>query len=233
MLVYNIDFDHFADFPRELFDRGQVVAAAIRAMRHAEFDGCVHGRMEPPRTNLVFEASASKILVHPIANGCEGDSDATFFEVSVKALEHMNCRRVQRDDCGALYHNIADAPVCFGGILVEGEDQLLELVSDEGHVGEVHRRTNAYNQHAIDKLPDGILLDVAINRRAREAPQDDHLWADRLIDDDKEREADGHQDALLHSEEEGAEEGYHPQSKVGFLHVPQIAGLCDVHEIRD
>eukprot|EP00967_Tisochrysis_lutea_P030497 scaffold35837_cov30-Tisochrysis_lutea.AAC.2 len=102
-------FDHFADFPRELFDRGQVVAAAIRAMRHAEFDGCVHGRMEPPRTNLVFEASASKILVHPIANGCEGDSDATFFEVSVKALEHMNCRRVQRDDCGALYHNIADA----------------------------------------------------------------------------------------------------------------------------
>eukprot|EP00967_Tisochrysis_lutea_P030498 scaffold35837_cov30-Tisochrysis_lutea.AAC.3 len=43
-------------------------------------------------------------------------------------------------------------PVCFGGILVEGEDQLLELVSDEGHVGEVHRRTNAYNQHAIDKL---------------------------------------------------------------------------------
>jgi hypothetical protein len=42
--------------------------------------------------------------------------------------------------------------VGFGGVLVEGEDELSELVSDEGHVCEVHGGADADDEHAVDEL---------------------------------------------------------------------------------
>mmetsp|Transcript_12002 Transcript_12002/g.35497 ORF Transcript_12002/g.35497 Transcript_12002/m.35497 type:complete len:235 (-) Transcript_12002:473-1177(-) len=215
-------------------------------MRHTVLDGRVYARVEPSRAYLVDEPRARHVAVHAVAHGRKGDADAAVLKLAVQRLEHVDCGRVQRDHCGALNHHVAharhrgcvDAAVLVGGRggvgpIVKGEDELAQLVADEGDVCKVDGRADAHDEHAVHELADRVLLDVSPDGRPGQPPQDDHLRPHRLEDDDKEGDADAEDDRVLDAEQQRAQKGEDPKEEVGPLHPPEVARLRDVDEVGD
>mmetsp|Transcript_43593 Transcript_43593/g.112647 ORF Transcript_43593/g.112647 Transcript_43593/m.112647 type:complete len:234 (+) Transcript_43593:551-1252(+) len=194
-------------------------------MPQAVLHGLVHRREEPIVADVLLQLGLAHRLVDAVANHGEGSLDATAAEVADDVFDDVDGRRIDADHGRHLQDHV------LGRVhLLEVVDVSQEHVLDKGCVGEVHGGADAADEDVGDEGAAALLLHIAVDRRAGDAPEDGDLRAHRLVDHDDQREAHGHGDAHQHAQEEGAEECHDPEDEVVPLDTQQLLGLAERHQ---
>mmetsp|Transcript_61448 Transcript_61448/g.180310 ORF Transcript_61448/g.180310 Transcript_61448/m.180310 type:complete len:428 (+) Transcript_61448:569-1852(+) len=187
--------------------------------------GLVDGGEEPVVADEPLQVRLPQRLVHAVPDHGEGDRDAAAAEVAHDVLDHVGRGRVDAHDGRHLEHQVfglVDVPE----VLDVGEQHVL----DEGGVGEVHGRADARDEDARDERAAALLLHVAVDRGAGDAPEDRDLRPRGLVDDNHEGEPHGDGDAGEDAGEQGADEGDDPEHKVLPLEPEELHRLAVGHE---
>mmetsp|Transcript_58889 Transcript_58889/g.155100 ORF Transcript_58889/g.155100 Transcript_58889/m.155100 type:complete len:719 (-) Transcript_58889:350-2506(-) len=204
--------------PREPLILGVLVANAV-------LHSLVHGGEEPLLANELLQVGLAHCLVDTVPSHCECRLDAAAPEVADDVLDDVDGRRVHADDGRHLQDHVLRL-VHFLEVVHVGQQHVL----DEGRVREVERGADAADEDVGDEGSAALLLHVAVDGRARDAPEDRDLGADRLVDHDDQGEADGHGDAHEHTQEEGADEGHDPEHEIMPLDAQELLGLAECHQ---
>mmetsp|Transcript_33730 Transcript_33730/g.93174 ORF Transcript_33730/g.93174 Transcript_33730/m.93174 type:complete len:386 (-) Transcript_33730:1242-2399(-) len=183
---------------------------------------CLVHRGEKP---MLADELSQKRLPHGFLDAVphhnEGNLDATTAEVTHEVVDQTHSSGVDVNHRSHLQDNI------LGRVhVVEVYYVTEERFLDERYVGEVHRRAEPANEHVGDEDAAAFLLHRAVDRRARNAPQDRDLRSHRLQNDNRERERNGHADAHQHPQEERAPERHDPKHEIVPLHSPKLRRFC-------
>mmetsp|Transcript_24705 Transcript_24705/g.43927 ORF Transcript_24705/g.43927 Transcript_24705/m.43927 type:complete len:259 (-) Transcript_24705:1692-2468(-) len=158
---------------------GPVVAQAL--MPEALLDGLGSGAVEPLVADELLEVRPLEHTLDAVARVCEAQLDVPLLELLCRVLEDVDGRGVDVGDRRHLQHDVLDVP---RAVLRALAHEVLDRVADERHVGEVHRRAEADDQHAFDPFSAGRLLDAAVVVRALDPPDQRDLRPDGFVDDD-------------------------------------------------
>ena len=109
-------------------------------------------------------------------------------------------------------------------------DLAQDAVPDVRAVGEVHRGVHSHDQDLRGPDGLGVLLDVAVDGRPREAAKGRHVREGRLVNDVQQRQAHGDPQAVLRAEEQRAGEGDKPDQEVHLVDLEEEEGLPEVQE---
>mmetsp|Transcript_39829 Transcript_39829/g.115240 ORF Transcript_39829/g.115240 Transcript_39829/m.115240 type:complete len:354 (+) Transcript_39829:395-1456(+) len=191
----------------------------------AEVHCLVHIREEPLLTDKLLQLRLPQGLVHAIADHRERHLDAAAPEVGDDVVDDMASGAVDGHHGRHLEHEVLRR-VHLLKVAHVGEQHVL----DEGGVREVHRRADAADEDVGDEGAAAFLLHVAVDRGARDAPEDRELRAHGFIDDDHQGQRHGHEDAHQHAEEQRSDERDHPKQEVVSLDAPQALGLTNSDE---
>mmetsp|Transcript_85582 Transcript_85582/g.255054 ORF Transcript_85582/g.255054 Transcript_85582/m.255054 type:complete len:357 (+) Transcript_85582:400-1470(+) len=193
----------------------------------AEGDGVVHRGEEPLLPDEVLQACLAHRLVHAVAHHAEGGLDVAAPAVAHDVLQHVDGGGVDGHHGRHLQHDVLGL-VDLLQVADVGQDHVLHV----GRVREVHGGANAADEDVGDERAAALLLHVAVDRRARDTPQDGDLRPRGLVDDDDQRQGDRHGNTHEHAQEERADEGHNPEYEVLFLDFRQLDGLV-VRNQRD
>mmetsp|Transcript_112344 Transcript_112344/g.313944 ORF Transcript_112344/g.313944 Transcript_112344/m.313944 type:complete len:277 (-) Transcript_112344:449-1279(-) len=181
----------------------------------AVVDGIVHGGEEPLLADELLEARLAHRFVDAIPGHCERDLDPAAPEVVHDVVDDVACGGVHGDHRRHLQHEVLRRVH-----LLQVGDIGQQHVLDERRVREVQGRSDPADEDVRNEGAAALLLHIAVNRRARNAPQDGELGAHGFVDDDDQRERHGDDDAHEHAQEQGAEEGDDPEEEVMALDAP-------------
>mmetsp|Transcript_74585 Transcript_74585/g.228230 ORF Transcript_74585/g.228230 Transcript_74585/m.228230 type:complete len:228 (+) Transcript_74585:672-1355(+) len=184
-------------------------------MAQAILHRLVDCRKKPRLTNELLELGLAHGLLHSVADHRKGHLDAPASEVGHNVVDHMTRCRIDGNHRRHLEHQI----LC-GVDVLQISHICKQHVLDEGCVGEVHGRTDPADEHVRDERAAALLLHVAVDRRARDAPQDGELWADGFVNYDDQGQPHGDADAHEHAKEQCADKGNDPQNEVMPLDIP-------------
>mmetsp|Transcript_5680 Transcript_5680/g.13304 ORF Transcript_5680/g.13304 Transcript_5680/m.13304 type:complete len:335 (-) Transcript_5680:1224-2228(-) len=191
----------------------------------AEHHSLMHCGEEPLLANELLQPGPCQGLVHSVPHHTERSLDITTAKVVHDVLQDMNSSGIDGDHRCHLENDVGGF-VDLLKVADEGEDHVLHI----GCVGKIHGGAYPANEDIGDKGATPFLLHVAVDGCARDAPQDGDLRTRRLVDDNDQREPDGHCDAHEHTQEKRANESHNPQEEVSFLDPHELDSFIVGHE---
>mmetsp|Transcript_41770 Transcript_41770/g.119482 ORF Transcript_41770/g.119482 Transcript_41770/m.119482 type:complete len:278 (-) Transcript_41770:44-877(-) len=191
-------------------------------------DGFVDVGEEPLLADEVLELGLAHRLVHPVADHGETHLNAAAPEVGDDVVDDVAGGGVHRDHRRHFEHQVLRR-VHVLNVCDISQQHVLDVLG----VRKVERGANPADEDVGDEAAAALLLHVAVDRGARDAPQDGELGAHGLIDHDDQRQGHRDEDAFQHAEEQGAQKGDHPEQEIVPLHTPEVHRLAQGNQGDD
>mmetsp|Transcript_10789 Transcript_10789/g.29054 ORF Transcript_10789/g.29054 Transcript_10789/m.29054 type:complete len:224 (-) Transcript_10789:1379-2050(-) len=191
-------------------------------------DGFVDVGEEPLLADEVLELGLAHRLVHPVADHGETHLNAAAPEVGDDVVDDVAGGGVHRDHRRHLEHQVL-RQVHVLNVCDIRQQHVLDVLG----VRKVERGAKAANENVGDERTRALLLDVPVDRRARNPPKNDDLGLGGLVDDDRQRKRYARCDALEDTQEHHKRGRREPNNEVLFGHLIQLNGTSDIDQRYD